>query len=241
MVLAALLALPAGVARADLKDVIGGFSGGKNARVVLVFVDLTQSVRDSDIERIYTPTLRSLNDALQPGDRFVLAEISEQTLGSFTPHLDLEMPRTGRSMEDNDALDAGKQRIRDQWRKLLGRKGKAKATVILDSLNAGSQILSRDARPRKQIVILSDMVEESKSANFAKSLPTPASTDTLISERRAKGLLPDLRGAQVYVAGASAPTGEAYVQIQNFWLRYVQAAGGQISEKTYGRVALGAF
>ena len=46
---------------------------------------------------------------------------------------------------------------------------------------------------------------------------------------------------QVYAAGSSAPTGEAYVQIQNFWLRYVQAAGGQISEKTYGRVALGAF
>ena len=82
--------------------------------------------------------------------------------------------------------------------------------------------------------MLSDMIEESKAANFQKTPPAEA----LIEQRRAKGLLPDLRGVQVFVAGASAATSERYVEVQDFWLKYLQAAGGAISTKTYGRVAL---
>jgi hypothetical protein len=128
--------------------------------------------------------------------------------------------------------DRGKHR--GEWRKLISRRERSKATAILDSLNAGSQILTRDARPQKHLVILSDMIEESKTANFVKAPPAEA----LIAQRRAKGLLPDLHGVQVFVAGASAATSERYVEVQDFWLKYLQAAGAEIGAKTYGRVAL---
>jgi hypothetical protein len=231
VVAAALLLLACLPAQAQLKQLFGA---SRDARVVMVFVDLTDSVKATDVDRIYTPTLRSIVDALRPGDRFVLAEISERTLGSFAPALDLPLPSSGRSMEDNDALEAGKLRIRGEWRKLVSRRDRSKATAILDSLNAGSQVLTRDARPQRQLVILSDMIEESKTANFLKAPPNAA----LIEQRRAKGLLPDLHGVQVFVAGASASTSERYVEAQDFWLKYLQAAGGEISAKTYGRVAL---
>jgi hypothetical protein len=231
IVAAALLLLGCQPALAQLKQFFGD---SRDARVVMVLVDLTESVKATDVDRIYTPTLRSVVDALRPGDRFVLAEISERTLGSFAPALDLALPSTGRSMEDDDALEAGKLRIRGEWRKLVGRRVRSKATAIFDSLNAGSQILTRDTRAQKHLVILSDMIEESKAANFSKAAPAEA----LIAQRRAKGLLPDLHGVEVFVAGASAPTSERYVQVQDFWLRYLQAAGGEIGAKTYGRVAL---
>jgi len=218
-------------AQAQLRELFGS---GRDARVVMVFVDLTESVKATDVDRIYTPTLRNAVDKLRPGDRFVLAEISERTLGSFAPALDLPLPSTGRSMEDGDALEAGKLRIRGEWRKLVARRARSKATVILDSLNAGSQVLTRDARPQKHLVILSDMMEESRAANFLKAPPV----DAIIGQRRAKSLLPDLQGVQVFVAGASAPTTERYVEVQGFWLKYLQAAGAKVDEKTYGRVAL---
>jgi hypothetical protein len=224
-----LLAIPP--AQAQLEEL---FRGARDARVVLLFVDLTESVKATDVDRIYTPTLRNAVDKLQPGDRFVLAEISQQTLASFAPALDLAFPRTGRSMEDGDALAAGKLRIRSEWRKLVARRARSKATVILDSLNAGSQILTRDARPQKHLVLLSDMIEESGSANFLKAAPAGG----LVAQRRAKSLLPDLKGVQVFVAGASAPSTERYVEVQDFWLEYLRAAGGRVDEKTYGRVAL---
>lgn len=229
--LALLLTLPAG---AQLREALGG----KSAQVVVLFVDLTESVKSADVDRIYTPTLRAVVGALKPGDRFVLSEISEQTLGSFAPFMDIAFPSTGRSMEDNDALEDGQRKIRDQWRKLLARRGKSRATVIMDSLSAGGQILARDTRAIKRIVILSDMIEESKAANFSKAAPA---TDPIIQQRREHGLLPDLKSVQVFVAGASAPTPERYMEIQNFWLKFVRAAGGAISEKTYGRVALPAL
>ena len=221
-------------ARAQLDQ----FMSGRAAKVVLVYVDLSQSIKGADIDRIYTPTLRTVMESLQPGDRLVLAEISEQTLGNFAPAVDVAFPTTGRSMDDADALDAGKKKLRDQWRKLISTRGKAKATVIIDSMGAGAQIFARDPREQKWLLILSDMVEESKLANFAKSPPDAAATDALLRERRSKSLMPDLRGVQVFVAGAAAPTGEQYAAIQDFWLKYFKAAGAQVSEKTYGRVAL---
>jgi len=54
----------------------------------------------------------------------------------------------------------------------------------------------------------------------------------------AAALLPDLHGVQVFVAGASAGTSDRYVEVQDFWLKYLHTAGAQISAKTYGRVAL---
>ena len=60
----------------------------------------------------------------------------------------------------------------------------------------------------------------------------------LSSSSSSCGLLPDLHGVHVFVAGASAATSERYVEVQDFWLKYLQAAGGEISAKTYGRVAL---
>jgi len=78
------------------------------------------------------------------------------------------------------------------------------------------------------------MIEESQAANFQKTPPS----DALIAQRRANGLLPDLHGVQVFVAGASAGTSERYVEVQGFWVKYLQSAGAQISAKTYGRVAL---
>lgn len=231
IVAAALLLLACLPAQAQIKQLLGG---GREARVVMLLVDLSDSVKGADVDRIYTPTLRSSVDSLHPGDRFVLAEISERTLGSFTPALDLALPSSGRSLEDGDALEAGKLRIRTEWRKLVSRRDRSRATAILDSLNAGSQVLTRDARPQKFLVILSDMIEESQAANFQKTPPS----DALIAQRRAKGLLPDLHGVQVFVAGASAGTSERYVEVQDFWVKYLQSAGAQISAKTYGRVAL---
>lgn len=119
LVAATLLLLAILPAQAQLREFLGG---GRDARVVMVFVDLTESVKAADVDRIYTPTLRNAVAKLQPGDRFVLAEISEQTLGSFAPALDLAFPSTGRSMEDGDALEAGKLRIRSEWRKLVARR-----------------------------------------------------------------------------------------------------------------------
>lgn len=231
LAIAATLLLACAPAQAQIKELFGE---GREAQAVLVLVDLTESVKLTDVDRIYTPTLRNLVDALRPGDRFVLAEISERTLGSFAPALDLALPSSGRSMEDEDALEAGKLRIRAEWRKLASRRERSKATAILDSLNAGSQILTRDARPQKHLIILSDMLEESKAANFVKAAPA----ETLLAQRRAKGLLPDLAGVRVFVAGASAATSERYVEVQEFWLHYLQAAGAQIGARTYGRVAL---
>jgi hypothetical protein len=232
VVAAALLLLACVPAQAQLKQLLGA---EREARAVVVLVDLSESVKTVDVDRIYTPTLRSIVDALRPGDRIVLAEISERTLGSFTPALDLALPSTGNSMEDNDALDAGKLRIRGEWRKLISRRDRSRATAIFDAIDAGGQVISRDARPQKHLVILSDMIEESRAANFQKAAPR----ETLIAQRRAKGLLPDLRGVQVFVAGASAATSERYVEVQDFWLKYLQAAGAQVNAKTYGRVALG--
>src|SRR5215203_2976345 len=103
-----LAALAAPSAQAQLKEFFGG---GKGAKIAMVYVDLTESIKDADVDKIYTPTLRAVVDSLKPGDRMVLAEISEQSLGTFTPVVDVSFPISGRSVDDNDALEAGQKKL----------------------------------------------------------------------------------------------------------------------------------
>ncbi len=49
-----------------------------------------------------------------------------------------------------------------------------------------------------------------------------------------EGRLPDLSGATVYVAGASAQTASRAQDVQKFWLTCTKAANGRLSRENYG-------
>ena len=58
--------------------------------------------------------------------------------------------------------------------------------------------------------------------------------DWRTAAERKSGRIPDLKGVQVWVAGAGGSTPEQYLRIQDFWIRYFQAAGADLRVNRYG-------
>lgn len=226
------------------------FNGDSDQKLVIVFVDISGSPTEKDW-KIYTDTFESLiktggkSQIINAGDRVVLSQISEQTIADFSPYLDQIVEKENKVMRDRKHVKKASENLQESFVSLKQEK-RAKLTRILDMLNIAEEIFAKDSdRKDKWIIFLSDMVEESTTANFAKKPVSDKFTKEFISHRKEYGLLPDLTGVKVYVAGAGGSKGKSsakkFYDTRSFWLAYFEATGAKSSESMYGRTAIRTF
>ena len=67
---------------------------------------------------------------------------------------------------------------------------------------------------------------------------SPATAPKILSELDARGLIPDLSGACVYVAGVSARSADIAESIGHFWQAYFQRTGADMDLSRYAHVLL---
>ena len=79
------------------------------------------------------------------------------------------------------------------------------------------------------------MVEESDLADFAHTHPDDAFIRKEISRQQKAGIMPDLRGVNIFVAGAQAPTLHRAAAIERFWKQYFEATGAVMDPGGYSR------
>jgi hypothetical protein len=118
--------------------------------------------------------------------------------------------------------------------KLLSQKQGTLLTEILDSLNIADIIFHDEKERQKVLVILSDMIQDSKEYKFDKDKITDEYIDNVIRSRQKNKLVPDLANVKVYVAGASAADSDKFRAIQTFWARYFTESGADFSPHRYG-------
>jgi len=104
-------------------------------------------------------------------------------------------------------------------------------------LNIADTIFHNEKRS-KLLVILSDMIQDSKEFNFERSRITNSYTAKVIKHRRKQKMIPNLSGVKVYVAGASAKAAKKYRSIEKFWSSYFKVAGADFSSHRYGHTLL---
>jgi hypothetical protein len=131
-------------------------------------------------------------------------------------------------------LADSKEKIRTETNKLLSRERGTMLTEILDSLNIADIIFHDEKERQKILVLLSDMIEDSKVCNFEKDKITDEYIDKVIRDRQKNKLIPNFTGVKVYVAGASAPDSNKFRAIQAFWARYLTKSGADFSPNRYG-------
>ena len=92
--------------------------------------------------------------------------------------------------------------IRQQFSQMMAAKPES-STEILSALTVAAKTFSeeeyRDSK-HKALVILSDMVEESKFYNFRRESVSDKRIDEIIATERAAGRLPSLKGVRVWKA-----------------------------------------
>ena len=106
-------------------------------------------------------------------------------------------------------------------------------TEIISALHVAERVCKSFSLPRKILVIMSDLIEDSELYNFAREELSDKRTEEIIRREREAHRLPDLTNVRVYVAGALAKT-ERYYKVRSFWINYMQAYGGAMSKEKYG-------
>ena len=208
----------------------------KNPRVIIVLVDMSDSTNEAR-RTVYKEAFGKIYQNLRQGDRIVVGTITSRSYIDFKPTVNEEIPK--KTIWDNRLqfernLTNAKQKIRREVNKLLSRQRGSALTEILDSLNIADTIFHDEKERQKILVILSDMLQDSKEYKFNKDKITDEYINNVITYRQKNNLMPNLTGVKVYVAGASAADSNRFRAVQSFWDRYFTKSGADFSLHRYG-------
>ena len=208
----------------------------QHPRLIIILVDMSASA-DQARRTVCKEAFEKIYQNLRYGDRVVVGTITSQSYIDFKPIVDEEIPK--KSVWDNRLqfernLTHSKEKIRSEVNKLFSQKQGTLLTEVLDSLSIADTIFHDEKERQKVLVILSDMIEDSKEGKFDKDKITDEYINHIIRSRQKNNLVPNLAKVKVYVAGASAADSDKFRAIQAFWARYFTESGADFSPHRYG-------
>ena len=211
----------------------------KSPRAIVVFVDMSGSTNKAR-RTVYRKAFEKIYQNLRQEDRIVVGTITSHSYIDFKPAIDAEIPK--QSIWDNrlkfeQNLSKTKKNIRKAVDRLLSRKRGTPYTEILNSLNIVDTIFHNEKR-KKILVILSDMIKDSKQYKFGRHKITNKYIANVIQNQKKQNLIPNLSGVKVYAAGVSAPNSKKFRSIQKFWSRYFTESKADFSPHRYGHSLL---
>jgi len=212
---------------------------GTPTSFVFVLVDVSGTT--SDARKAYLDDLKNIIEQLQSGDILWADQITGNSLATSRIPLKLDLPPFDFLSNNRDQYD---KQVVAQKKKALGEatlliSGDTHRTAILDSILVAQKVFHTPEALRAShriLVLLSDMREDSNRYVFDREKLTTSRTERIIASERVNHGIADLRGVEVYVAGATAdPTEdpEQVQQIQAFWQAYFRAAGTVLPDQRY--------
>jgi hypothetical protein len=207
----------------------------KSPRVLIIFVDMSGSANLAR-RTVYKKAFEKIYQNLGQGDRVMVGTITGRSYIDFKPVVDVEIPKKTiwvNRIQFERNLTETKEKIRSEVGQLLSRKRGTQRTEILNSLNIAETIFHNEKR-RKILVLLSDMIQDSKEYNFARVKVTDNYIDQAITYRKTHNLIPNLIDVKVYVAGASGADPNKFRSVEKFWTRYFAETGADFSPHRYG-------
>jgi hypothetical protein len=208
----------------------------RNSRVIMILVDMSDSTNEAR-PTVYKEAFEKIYQDLGQGDRLVVGTINSRSYIDFKPTVDEEIPKKSiwdNRLEFERSLAHSKAKIRSAVKKLLSRERGSGLTEILESLNIADTIFHDEKERQKILVILSDMIQDSKDYKFDKDQLTDEYINNVIAHREKNSLIPNLTGVKIYVAGASATDSDKFRAVQTFWDRYLTKSGADFSPHRYG-------
>ncbi|MDY6792356.1 MAG: hypothetical protein SWH54_13935 [Thermodesulfobacteriota bacterium] len=211
----------------------------KPPRVIVVLVDMSGSTNKAR-RTVYRNAFDKIYKNLRQEDRIVVGTITSHSYIDFKPAVDAEFPKQtiwDNRLQYEQKLAKTKKNVRQSVERLLSRKKGTPYTEILNSLNVADTLLHKEKR-KKILVILSDMLQDSKQYKFERYKITNKYIANVIRNQKRQNLIPNLADVKVYVAGASASNSKKFRSIQKFWARYFTESKADFSTHRYGHSLL---
>lgn len=204
-------------------------------RLVVAVVDFSGS-QTTHAAREARGYLEKVVDGLGYGDRLVLLEMyrtgSRDSVGKFVQDMPEPIRPGSITSYDRRQLDAAKTGVKNALPIFFDPRfvGTVATTDILTTLHIASEFL-RDAGTReRELVLLTDMLQSTPAWEFegARRMPPGA----WIEQQAGEGTLPSLDGTCVVVIGADPTTAHGQ-RVRQFWNRYFEATGADLSAANY--------
>lgn len=220
-----------------------------SGKVVFCLYDLSASTEAPAIRKKYDESFKRILEKMNEGDVLVADAITDNPLSrssfpvneqfpNFDPKTDNPLIVQKKRQVFEDGLRDRRERISKAMTALLSDQSrKINSTKILDAMQLADRVFRTYNRPKKVLVVFSDMIEESDHCNFQKQRLNSNESERIIQSEKKADRLPDFSGVRVYVIG-SAVTGQSssdrYQSIETFWLQYFKAAGADLPKERYG-------
>jgi hypothetical protein len=210
------------------------------AALAVVLVDVSKSTAGQR-ER-YRVDFAKVMGGLSGGTLVIADQIDADPLSSTSLPVRIFLEKAS-LMGKNPAIvksdnERARARAMQGFAQLLGRRPKGNS--ILDALDIAQEVFAAYPHAKaRYLIILSDMVENSERYRFTPRNLKPAKIRAFMARERNDGNLPDLKGVQMYVAGAGATKGveggdRRIRAVENFWLSYVRGTGASLPRPRYG-------
>lgn len=226
--LGAFFSLLPTVASAAMQDIADWFRGPP-PRTTVVLVDASGSINTADRE-IYLQSLQAVGETLAAGDRVLVARVGDQSRSDFRAASDITVKQTGIRLDEEEAVEKARAELAQRAAELIAPEN-AKSTRIMEAITAAAEAFGPVPREGGYLLLLTDAVEESDLANFARTAPNETAIASVLQKAKKAGLVPDLQGVNVSLVGAG---GSHYAEIEQFWRAYFAETGATL--KSYGRL-----
>ena len=212
--------------------------------VIFVMFDISGSTADPRIRQQYFDDFQKILAEMRGGEVLIGDLITENTLATLRFRIDVSFPAYDALKENRythkrkmqKAVDSAKKMVE----KLIFEYPPAPETDLLNAFQAADKVFNGEkykSSTHKILVVFSDMIE-TKRYNFLKEELTQDRIREIINTLRKKNELPNLKGVKVWVAGATAAVRgglslQKIYQIENFWLRYFEECGADLTKERY--------
>lgn len=200
----------------------------------IVGIDISASRRTAELDEART-LLQQLVDSTTFGDRLVLVE-TYQAGGAPAKQWDRAAPALKRPPKPNGGERKKLEKFRQTARAVASsfvdaqRSKEVQSTDILATLQRAADYARGGHGRGTTVLLLSDMLNSTRELNMERAGGIP--DQRWITDRKAQGRLPDLRGVCIVVAGADVASARG-AQAREFWKAYFEAAGTRLHAANY--------
>ncbi|MBN9659205.1 MAG: hypothetical protein J0H49_13550 [Acidobacteria bacterium] len=216
--------------------------------LVICLFDRSITADAPEIKDRYLADFVKVVAQLRPGDTVIADAITENPAATmrFPVHVVLPAydPARTNPLIHGREMQAATRTLLEQVERLVRQTASTKKTAILDALYVTRKALQGEAgksTAHHALIVFSDMVEDSGRANFERDPLGVQHTKSLLQREEGSDRLPDLKGVDVWAAGATPnrSMGEARIRaIESFWHAYFSRCGASLTADHYAPALL---
>lgn len=237
------------LALAAVATACGDGEAGPSGKAVVVLFDLSGSTESPETREAYCESFREILSTIGHGDALAAGWIVESsvsqpqlpvdtTFSEFDPETTNPLVKEAKRARADSLLRSARDVIHDKvCRRLNEQDGSVRRTDIITSLDLAADILKARPSDSDELVIMSDMIEDSERYQFDEMNLARSQRQDILQSEMEQGRLPDLEDVRVCVVGAAGERTDRYYQVEEFWTAYFDSAGAELT--TYGGPYIG--